>query len=316
MSDFLRRLTKALPAIVLAAGCFTGHGLQATQINVSKLLAERELAIYASERSVIDMTVEELRQLFPEECRDLEFDSNQEELSILLREAGDRVETLFRDIPNTTSTERIRRERSRSSGGRSSSSTQSFNYLVLSDGLGKWEEVRTDNRGRPAKYEESGFMTSGFAGLSIFFHPQFQDSVRYRLLGRQISQPRAYVVAFSQKAEPGRPTGTFEVTGMIQPTLTMYRGLAWIDLQSHQIVRMRTDLLAPRTDVLLARQTTEIWFHEVRFSTIPQAFWLPREVVVTTEWKGEVCKNHHLYSDYRVFSVVSNDKLQQPIIKK
>ncbi len=316
MSDFLRRSTRALPAIVLAAGWFIGYGLQAAQVNVSRMMAEQELAIYASARSVIDMTVEELRQLFPEECRDLEFDLNQEKLSLLLRETGDRVETLFRDIPNTTSTERVRRERSRSSGGGSSSSTQSFNYLVLSDGLGKWEEVRTDNKGRPAKYEERGFMTWGFAGISIFFHPQFQDSVRYRLLGRQISQPRAYVIAFSQKAEPGRPTGTFEVTGMIQPALTMYRGLAWIDPQSHQIVRMRTDLLAPRMDVLLARQTTEIWFHEVRFSTNPQVFWLPREVVVTTEWKGEVCKNRHLYSEYRVFSVVSDDKLQQPKIKK
>ena len=81
-------------------------------------------------------------------------------------------------------------------------------------------------------------------------------------------------------------------------------------------MRMRADLLAPRMDVFLARQTAEIWFREVRFSTSPQAFWLPREVVITMVWKGQTYKNHHLYSDYRVFSVVSDGKLQRPIIKK
>jgi hypothetical protein len=317
MSGFQRRLNRTLPAIVLAACCFAGFGLLAAQVNFSKLAAERQLAIYASARSVVDRTVEELCQIFPEECRDLEFDANQEELTFLLRQTGDCVATFLRDIPNTTSTEQVRRERSLSSGIGGRSSSQSYNYLVLSDGSGKWEEVRTDSRGRPAKYESNGFfMTSGFAGFGIFFHPRYQDGSRFRLLGRQISQPGTYVIAFSQKAEAGRPAGEFVTTGMLEPALMMYQGLAWIDSQSHQIVRLRTDLLAPRLDVYLAKQTTEIWFHEVRFSSSPQAFWLPREVAVTIEWKGQVYKNRHFYTEYRVFSVVSDDKLQQPIIKK
>ena len=96
----------------------------------------------------------------------------------------------------------------------------------------------------------------------------------------------------------------------------MYHGLAWIDPRNHQILRMRTDLLAPRMDVLLARLTTEVWYREEHFSASPQAFWLPREVVVTIGWNGRVYKNRHRYSEYRVFSVVSDDKLHQLTIKK
>ena len=317
MSCFLRRSILGTPAIVVAVCYLTGFGLVAAQVNFSKLLAEQELGIYASARSVVDMTVEELHERFPEECRDLQFDTDQAELSILLRQAGDQVEMLFRDIPSTTSTEQVRRERLRSSGGGAKSSTQSYNYLVLSGESEKWEEVRTDTRGRPATPDNRNFfMTSGFAGLNIFFHPKYQDSSRFRLLGRQTSQPGAYVIAFSQKAEAGRPTGKFRVPHIFEPALMMYQGLAWIDPQSHQIVRMRTDLLAPRMDVLLARQTTEILYREVHFSSSPQAFWLPCEVVVTIEWNGQVYKNRHLYSNYRLFTVVSDDKLQQPVIKK
>jgi hypothetical protein len=317
MSGFPSRSFRENTAIVLAACCFTGFGLRAVQVNLSKVMTDQELAIFAIARSVVDMTVEELLRIFPEDCRDLEFDASQAELGLLLQKTGSRVEALFRDIPNTTSNEQVRRERLGFSGSGGDSSTQSYNYLVLSDKSGTWEEVRTDRRGRPAQYDGMNFfMTSGFAGLVMFLHPQHRDDCRFRLLGRQKSEPRAYVIAFSQKVESGRPTGKFKGPGMFGLALMMYQGLAWIDPQSHQIVRMRTDLLAPRMDVLLARLTTETWFREVRFSTSPQAFWLPREVVVTIEWKGQVFKNRHLYSEYRVFSVVSDDKLQQPIIKK
>jgi hypothetical protein len=79
---------------------------------------------------------------------------------------------------------------------------------------------------------------------------------------------------------------------------------------------MRTDLLAPRSDVLLARQTTEIWYQEVHFADVPQVFQLPREVLVTTDFNGQTYRNRHRYSDYVVFSVESRDKLEQPRIKK
>ncbi len=159
-------------------------------------------------------------------------------------------------------------------------------------------------------------MTSGFAGLTLFFHPGSLSGSRFRLLGRQRSEPNAYQIAFAQRPESRQPAGRLETPLMLTPTLIMYQGLAWVDPQTHQLLRMRTDLLAPRRDVYLARQTTEIWYGEVHFTSNSQAFWLPREVLVTLEWNGQVYRNRHRYSDYLVFSVESQDKLVQPKIKK
>jgi hypothetical protein len=319
MLSFSWILTRTLPAILLIACGSTGLGLRAAQVNLSKLKSSLELEIYAQARTVVDLTVAELRRDFPKECSDLQFDDDQAELPELLRKTGASVEALIRDIPNTTSKEQVHRERRRDTGVFDYASDQNYNYLVLPGKMGFWEETRTDTKGRPLALRntsDSFMMTSGFAGLATFFHPQYQDGSRFRLLGRQSSESDAYVIAFAQSPENGRPTGSFESMLMLTPAVILYQGLAWVDPQTHQILRMRTDLLAPRKDILLARQTTEIWFHEVRFQDSPHAFWLPREVLVTTEWSGWTFRNRHRYSEYLVFSVESLDKLEHPKIKK
>lgn len=319
MSSLLQRLIKPAPAVLLLICSAASLADPTAQVDLSRTMADREREIYSKARTVVDMTADELRQTFPAEFRDLEFDENQEQLPSLLREVADRVAVLIRDIPNTTSREQVRRERMRNNMTVDSSSTQNYNYLVLPGLSGPWEEIRTDSKGRPLAVEnvqDSYAMTSGFAGLALFFHPGSLAGSRFRLLGRQSSEPRAYLIAFAQRPESGQLTGRLRTPLMVNPALIMYQGMAWIDPVTHQIVRMRTDLLAPRRDVYLARQTTEIWYGEVLFTSSTQTFWLPREVLVTLEWNGQFYRNRHRYSDYLVFSVESRDKLEQPKIKK
>jgi len=314
-----RRFPSPHVTILLVACVSAGLGLRAAQVDLIKMQAKEELAIYAKARTVVDMTVEELRRDYPKERDDLEFDDNQAELNTLLKKTGESVEALFRDIPNTSSKEQVRRERLKNDGSVDSASTQDYFYLVLPGKTVLWEEIRTDDKGRllpAASMPGSSFLTSGHAGVAIFFHPLYQDSSRFRILGRQRAESKAWVIAFAQKPEDGRPAGRFESELILTTARIMYQGLAWIDPGTHQILRMRTDLLAPRSDVLLARQTTEIWYQEVHFADVPQVFQLPREVLVTTDFNGQTYRNRHRYSDYVVFSVESRDKLEQPRIKK
>ncbi len=85
--------------------------------------------------------------------------------------------------------------------------------------------------------------------------------------------------------------------------MTLVQGVAWIDELSFQIVRLRTGLLAPPPGAGLKQQTTDIRFEEVRFEKLPAGLWLPHEVVVTMDWKGEIFRNRHRYSDFKLFSV-------------
>jgi hypothetical protein len=316
---FAGRHSRATAAILFLVLSSSSLGLRASQVNFIQAQLDRELAIYAKGRTVVDMTVEELLRDYPRECGDLEFDDNQAELKLLLSKTGACVEALVRDIPNTGAKEQVRRERLRSNGSVDSTATQNYNYLVLPGQTGLWEEIRTDNKGRPLpamKMDGRSFLTSGFASTAIFFHPQNQGSSRFRILGRQRAKPEAFVIAFAQKPEIGTPAGRFETELTLEPALLLCQGWAWIDHETFQILKMRTDLLAPRSDILLSRQITEISYQEVHFADIPQAFWLPSEVLVTIEWNGQIYRNRHRYSEYLVFSVESRDKLEQPKIKK
>lgn len=332
MLSFSGNSVGALLAVLLIAWGSMGFGLQDAPVDPLKAQDNREQEIYAHARTVVDMTVSELRRDFSKECRDLEFADNQTELPQLLREVGENVDALIRDIPDTTSKEQVHRERlspkgtfNYASGQQQrdlvldSASDQKYNYLVLPGKTGLWEEIRTDSKGSslPARTETDSFMiNSGFAGLSIFFHPQHQQDCRFRLLGRQTADSKAYLIAFAQKPETRLALSTFASPTTLRPALIMYQGLAWVDSENRQILRIRTDLLAPRKDVLLAKQTTEVWYQEVHFRDSSHAFWLPREVQVTIEWNDITYRNRHRYSEYMVFSVESRDKLDQLKIKK
>jgi VWFA-related protein len=272
--------------------------------------------VYAGARTVVDMSVEELLRAYPEELRDVTIEENSERLNLLLKKLGEGVETFFRDFPNTVSKEAVRLESSGPNHSVGRTVTQNFNYAFFPAKDGRlWKEARLDSKGREIANDEIKgfpFFTSGYAGLCMFFHPHHQFGSEFRYLGKQGSSPNADLIAFAQKPESGDVLGAYQTATMPAPVPLLCQGLAWVNPGDYQILRMRTDLLARRTDIDLTRQTSEIWFSEVRFQSVPQSFWLPREVVVTSESSGWVFRNIHRYSDYRVFTVETQEKVEPP----
>jgi hypothetical protein len=230
------------------------------------------------------------------------------------------VEAFFREFPNTASKEQVRFERLGNNGRVHDSTRKNYNYLLLvnPDDAGiKFREDRTDSKGHPVNPEAmSGYVTSsGYAGLCVFLHPRHRFGSRFRYLGRQASEPCAHVIAFAQKPEVRDVLAHFiDIQWGSRPLL--FQGIVWVDPATNQIVRMRTDLLAPDTGVGLMRQSSDILLSEVHFDAIPQTFWLPSEVTVIWILPGTTFRNRHRYSDYKLFTIESYDKIGQPQIKK
>jgi len=278
--------------------------------------ASQETSAVKSVRTVVDMTPDELLAYYPAEISGLEFGPDQEELGSLLGKMGERVEAFFRNFANTSSKEQVLLERLRSDGSRDASSRHEYNYLLLvhpeKTGL-EIQEDRVDDRGRPISQKRaSGFLTgSGFAGLSILLHPRHHYGSRFRYLGTQLTDPPAKVIAFAQKMEVGD-----YLAGISDPEFGMIplllQGIAWVDPDTYQIVRIRTDLLMPETRIALMRQTTDVRFVEVRFDKVPEPFWLPGEVTVTWAIKGTTYRSRHIYSGYKLFTIESYDKIELP----
>lgn len=276
-------------------------------------LQERlQLQAYSRVSSVVDQPASDLMRLLPE-LAGLEPAAGQEELPPILARIGQSVESFFQQLPNTSSREEIREEVLRRNGEVQNTIEESFMYLLVVSpeqfGI-DLKEMRSsgEQAGLKAKGVAQGLMrTTGFACTALFFHPVYQRGARFRLLGRQqVSCHDTLVIAFAQQPEIAQRVGRFDVDGKSVPLLL--QGVAWVDRESFQIVRMRTDLLTSPPKSRLKRQTTEIQFGEVSFKEHPAALWLPREVTVTVEWKGRTFRNFHRYSDFRVFKVDTQER--------
>jgi hypothetical protein len=113
-------------------------------------------------------------------------------------------------------------------------------------------------------------------------------------------------VGFAQEPERARSVGGLRVAG--RTVVLLVQGLAWIDTETFQILRITTWLLAPRTDIGLSSQSSTVDFYAVRPTGFERVLWLPRDVTVVIGYRGtQVCNTHH-YSNFKLFRVTSTIK--------
>jgi hypothetical protein len=262
---------------------------------------------YLNARPVLDYPLKDLLRAVPE-LRGLEPAANQDDLASILDKAGKVTEDLLDSMPNLVSHEAVTQQKLRTPGSVMDHRRIEFDYMILTHQQNvnvTLDEYRAGPDGSPLETQglDEGYMlTRGFASEWLHFLPSTRTAARFRYLGQQTNGGlRCYVVAFAQK--PGFATITGWVVYQGISVCILYQGTAWIDEASFRIVRLRTDLLAPRPDIGLERQTTELHFGEVRLPQTASALWLPQEVVVTTFMNNQLFRNIHRYSGYRLFKV-------------
>ena len=242
---------------------------------------------------------------------------DQSALPSLLSAVGKNVQAYFKNFPNTVSLEVIHQEKVSHRGKTGGSLDQQFHYLCLmpdnefEPGFNEYRANMSGEAGQPKGLTDGFMLTSGFASASLIFHPNYQAEADFKYLGQQTINGRdTFVVAFAQRPEVARLHGLFKMGATSMPTFT--QGLAWVDAQNYEIIRMRTDLLRPLPDVRLDKQTTEIDFSENHFKSISEGFWLPRDVTVSVTWNGKTLRNQHEYSDFKLFNVGASEKIARP----
>lgn len=274
-----------------------------------------ELQSYARVKSVVSQRLPELVKAIPELKNVSPADpaTSAAQLSGILQKVGQNVAALFHNFPDTISVEDVRQETLGRRGKVENSLDQKFQYLLLAQtekiGLGL-QEYRTDSSGAPTAPHglEGGFMiTAGFASDALILHPDYQSGSDFRYLGREtLDGHLTEVVAFAERPNLAKMIERFN-DGKTS-VLILVQGVAWIDSTTDQIIRIRTDLLKPQSQVRLTQQTTEINYSAVQFKGLNSSLWLPHEVVVTVEWKGKTFRNSHQYSDFKLYKVGSEEK--------
>jgi len=253
----------------------------------------------------------------PQNLPDFEPAADQAPMEAILAAVGKNVAELVSDLPNICSVEKVQQESLNRKGKAGSVQEHKYRYLALAPDH-PWgpsvNEYRADSTGTETPQlglSDNSMLTSGFISAPLVFHPAYQSGSSFRLLGRQKVKGRnTFVIAYAQEPAKSRLSGTFQMgTGS---TTTYSQGLAWIDSENYQIIRLTSDLLRPLPLIRLEKVTTEIDFSEVQFKQPTQKFWLPDAVTVTLDWNGRVYRNHHAYSDFLVSNVDSTEKIGKP----
>jgi tetratricopeptide (TPR) repeat protein len=242
---------------------------------------------------------------------------DQSPLDGILAAVGNNVFKLFANLFDLSAVENVRLERVDRKGNADRSDTFQYLYLCLG-AIDKqdpvFEEFRSDLKGQETfqlGLDEGYMLTSGFVSAPLIFHPIHQSGNSFRLLGYQRIRGRnAVVISYTQIPGQCRLKGHFRVGNNVQETYK--QGIAWIDLENHQILHLASDLLQTFPEIGLEKLRTEIDFDEVRFDQEKGRFWLPLQVVVAVNWNGKILRNTHAYSDFKRFGVQTSQKLEKP----
>jgi hypothetical protein len=286
--------------------------------------------IYRAADPITNWPLERLLHTFPE-LKGLQPDDSQASLPALLRGVAQSLEVLRKDLPNTSSLEAIEESRYQDMavtvdpsvtlsilgslhGVAIDQGREKFRYVMLADPQsGGFREYRTDLHAHPGSPgTASNFAkTTGFVTMPLFFAGGAQALSNFRSLGSQSLGARAcQVVAFAERVEPQAVRGRWQSGKNSIPLIL--QGIAWIDPAVHQIVRLRTDLLAPQPDARLRQLTTMVFFEPIKFQSSPTIFWLPQEVQVTVYINDYTFQNRHRYSEYQLFTVEIQQTVQKP----
>ncbi len=309
-------------ALVLMAFALTvglGHNPRRYSASVPRPLPSEqadEQTYYANAFTILDLPLAELIADFPE-LVGVQPATDQQQLPTILSKVGTGVDQAYQNLTSVAADEEITQQQYGYDSRVKATLRHQFSYLIIAShelANGTLREYRTGPRMRSVESRGVGegfAFTKDFASMWVLFYPGNQSTTNFRFLGQQASDGRnLYVLCFAERPGGAVVTGRLDAQG--RSALLLYQGVAWIDATSFRIVRMRLDLLEPRLDVALERQTTEIRFGEVRIPQAAAALWLPQEVTLTTVYNGQLFRNRHVYSNFRLFVVNSEIKPTEP----
>jgi hypothetical protein len=285
-------------------------------------LTPSEIEIYKGAQTLIDWTPSQIHHCpFLHKLRPT---GSQDQLAMVLERVGQTVTLLFHDFPRIACDEVVSEAHPAESvfltavgnympETSETTERQKLRYIVVPWPAGdvpEFEEYRTDLKGNPfdlSVFTGLSMISSKYTSTCLYFSPADQRDNRFRHFGIQTIRDReCHVVGFAQNPERARRVNRFHFQGRTAGLL--FQGLAWIDSENFQILRITTWLLAPRTDIGISSQTSTVDFYPVQPSGSERVLWLPREVTVMLVYRGTHVRNTHHYSNFKLFRVESTIK--------
>lgn len=225
------------------------------------------------------------------------------------------VEEFVESINRITATEWMNFERRNRKGRVEETAHNKVSYVAviqpLDNGFLSVDEYRN---GSPGMSGFTGHIAStGSAALVLIFHPRHVDEFAFSCKGLLTwHNVPAYEITFQQRLDRPNTMSEFRVANMSYSILL--KGSAFVDPETFQILHLDTDLLKPIPEVFLDLEHQSVDYGPVAFAAHNDNLWLPQVADITVHFHNKQFNEHHSYTDYRLFTVDTDQKISKPTI--
>jgi len=186
-----------------------------------------------------------------------------------------------------------------------------YDYLVILTNAGgelSLDESRLAVReAKSDKKNTSLLVTNGFATLFLVFHPYYAESFRFTALEDEVVDGHRLSKTAFQHVRGTRSVAALALRGKEYPL--ELSGTAWIDPQTGTIQKIVADIGDTMQDVGLKTLRSEVQYAPVPFRGLKETYWFPAQASVEVETPRQHWRNTHRFSDYKRFSVDTEEQV-------
>ncbi|HWY42931.1 MAG TPA: tetratricopeptide repeat protein [Candidatus Sulfotelmatobacter sp.] len=232
----------------------------------------------------------------------------------LLAKAQRRMKQQLDNFEKFTATEHIEHTPIDGHGIRGTSKTKDFSYLVfvrhVSKDLTYLDEARDGGRNLenfPTQLATTGLVSMGVALMDKHYQSDFE--YKCEGLGQWRGQP-AWQIHWVQRQDKQSQIMIWRNNQGYYPIAL--RGRAWLAANTYDLLHLEMDLRDAVKELQLTREHLTVDYGAVKFEKGSKELWLPWYAEMFLELRGKRYCHKHTLTNYFLFSVESNHKVEPP----
>jgi hypothetical protein len=227
-------------------------------------------------------------------------------------QAQQQVVSYLAKLADLHCTESVVQEKLSGNGHVTATEKSKFDYLIMMQGDGDgFQLIESRIEASNAQHKPLPMLvTNGFSSLLLIFHPYYRDSFQFESGGDDLIDGRPATKVNFTHITGKRTLAALALRGREYPL--EFRGTAWLDKQSGEVVRIDAGLLHEMGDVGLRTLAIHVEYKPTRMGINAEKMTLPALAVVDVETPKQHWRNTHVFSAYKSFSAEAE---QDPNVK-
>ena len=240
-------------------------------------------------------------------------DFGKNDFDQLLERAGKQSEVFLEQFSQSKCTEQVVQEKLTGQGKIEYRAQSTYDYLVILTNAGG--ELSLDESRLPVQETKaprknvSLLVSNGFATLFLIFHPYYSGAFRFTDLGKETIDGRLLRKVQFEHVRGLRTPAALALRGREYPLELI--GTAWIDPQTGSLARIAAGVEQGLDDIGMKWMRSDVNFAPMTFKDSGTTIWFPEQAHVEVETPRQHWRNSHRFTDYKLFSVSTEEKVTQ-----